>query len=122
MHLLQGATSFLQSLAQTCGTALFNRLPILHKLMLEPLLVPTQQDSASAVPALDAKAASDALYILQITGTAVARELVPQILQALPAVVRCFGHPSIELRRVAISCAVALADAQHAAVLPLLLR
>ena len=90
--------------------------------MLEPLLGLTQQDSPLGVPALDAKAASDALYILQITGPAVDQELVPQILQALPAVVQCFGHPSIALRGVAVSCAVELADAHHTAVLPLLLR
>lgn len=90
--------------------------------MLEPLLASNSSEPHRPVPELDAKTASDALQILQITGPAVHDSLVPEILLALPAVVQCCGHASNEVGRVAVSCAVELADAHHAAVLPLLLR
>lgn len=82
--------------------------------MLQPLVPP---DPASLAVPIDPKSISDALHILKLTGPVIHPDLVSQIMQALPAVVTFCGDSN-----VAVRCAVELADAHHAAVLPLLLR
>lgn len=110
---LQGASTFLQSLASSFGAALFTHLPIVKQLMLQPLLAP---------PPPDAKQATDTLQILKIIGPVVHEHLFPEVLQAIPAVVRGCGHAQHQVRHLSVMCAVELAATHTELVLPVLLR
>ena len=112
---LQGATTFLQSLASTFGAALFTKLPLVKQLMLQPLLSP-QPDTSGA------KQATDALQILRVIGPEVHQQLFPEVLQALPAVVLGCGHAQHQARHMSVICAVELAATHTELVLPVLLR
>ena len=112
---LQGASTFLQSLASSFGAALFTQLPVVRQLMLQPLLAP-QPD----IP--NAKQATDTLQILKIAGPVVHEQLFPEVLQALPAVVHGCGHAQHQVQHMSVMCAVELAATHTELVLPVLLR
>lgn len=112
---MQGATTFLQSLASSFGDALFAKLPIVKQLMLQLLLTPPPDSP-------DAKQTIDTLQILKIVGPVVNKQLLPEILQALPAVVQGCAHAQQQLRHMSVLCAVELAATYTELVLPVLLR
>ena len=114
-HRLQGASTFLQSLASSFGAALFTQLPIVKQLMLQPLLAPQPGN-------LEAKQATDALQILKIIGPVVHQQLIAEVLQALPPVVHSCGHAQHQVRHMSVICAVELATTHTELVLPVMLR
>lgn len=115
MLCLQGAATFLQSLASSFGAALFAKLPIIKQLMLQPLLAPPP-----AAP--EAKQAAETLHILKIVGPVVHEQLIPEVLQAIPAVVQGCGDAQHQVRHMSVLCAVELAATHTGLVLPVLLR
>ena len=112
---LQGATTFLQSLATSFGDALFAKLPIVKQLMLQPLLTPPSDNP-------DAKQTADTLQILKIVGPVVHERLFPEVLEAIPAVVQGCDHADHQVRHMTVLCAVELAATHTGLVLPVLLR
>ena len=112
---LQGASFFLQSLAKTFGAELMTQLPVVKQVMLQPLTAPPP-----AIP--DPKQATDSLHILQIIGPVVHEQLLPEVLQVIPAVVHACAHAEQEVRQRSVCCAVQLAGAHCDLVPPALLR
>ena len=120
---LQGASAFLQSLAHKFGSSLFTSLPVVQKLMLQPLLVAHPPGPSPTAPApLDAKQATETMQILKILGPVVDQSLLPEVLQAIPAVVQCCGHSQAAVQDMAVRCAVELGAAHGHLMLPPLLR
>ncbi len=120
---LQGATAFLQSLAHKFGRSLFTSLPVVQKLMLQPLLMAHPPGPSPTAPALlDAKQATETMQILKVLGPVVDKSLLPEVVQAIPAVVQCCGHSQAAVQDMAVSCAVELGAAHGHLMLPPLLR
>lgn len=120
---LQGATAFLQSLAHQFGGGLFTSLPVVQKLMLQPLLMAHTPGPSPTAPALlDAKQATETMQILKILGPVVDKSLLPEMLQAVPAVVHCCGHAQAAVKYMAVRCGVELGAAHGHLMLPPLLR
>ena len=119
---LQGATAFLQSLAHKFGKSLFTSLPVVQKLMLQPLLMAHPPNPSPTAPALlDAKQATETMQILKVLGPVVDKSLLPEVLQAVPAVVQCCGHAQAAVRNMAVRCGVELGAAHgHLMLAPLL--
>ena len=121
--IVQGGSTFLQALAHKFGRSLFTSLPVVHKLTLQPLL---EGHSAGPTPTaqtpLDAKQASETMQILKVIGPVVNKALLPEVLQAVPAVVQCCGHTQEGVRDMAVECAVQLSAAHGHSILPALLR
>ena len=83
--------------------------------MLQPLLAPPPDTS-------EAKQATDALQILRIIGPVVHEQLLPEVLQTLPAVVHGCGHAQHQARHMSVMCAVQLAATHSELILPVMLR
>ncbi|DBA67496.1 TPA: hypothetical protein ACH3X2_001776 [Trebouxia sp. C0005] len=119
----KGATAFLQSLAHQFGGGLFTSLPVVQKLMLQPLLMAHTPGPSPTAPALlDAKQATETMQILKILGPVVDKSLLPEMLQAVPAVVHCCGHAQAAVKYMAVRCGVELGAAHGHLMLPPLLR
>lgn len=119
--IVQGGSTFLQALAHKFGGSLFTSLPVVHKLMLQPLLE-AYSPGPTAPPPLDAKQATETMQILKVIGPVVNKDLLPEVLQAVPAVVHCCGHTQEGVRDMAVECAVQLSAAHGHSMLPALLR
>lgn len=91
--------------------------------MLQPLLAAHPPGPSPTAPlTLDAKQATESLYILGIIGPVIHGTLLPEVLQAIPAVVHCCGHGQAEVQKMAVGCAVDLSAAHGHLMLPKLLR
>ncbi len=71
---------------------------------------------------LDAKQATETMQILKVLGPVVDKSLLPEVLQAIPAVVQCCGHAQAAVQDMAVRCAVELGAAHGHLMLPALLR
>ena len=115
---VQGAEAALQAMVLRFGPQLMTGLPRLPEL-ISTGLAPSQSLEHGS---LDQQAAMEALQVLRVTGPLMPDELQPQVRQWLQQLELALRHECSIVRALAAKCAAALAKANPAACLPLLLR
>ena len=115
---VQGAEAALQAIILRFGLQLMTGLSRLPELISAGLAPSQSPEHAS----LDPQAAMEALQVLRVTGPLMPAGLQPQVCQWLQQLELALRHERSIVRALAAKCAAALAKANPAAYLPLLLR